>query len=422
MARRATAVALCCAVLLLVAFDPLALASHSRGDAPAASPAAPPSPSSPSPVSKGDCTPITATSKANVRTVAIGGVAFVVCVVALALRRAARRGEHGAGCGCAAFRAALVVATAAAAATVAAGPVSYYADVATVDRISDFAIDKTGCPASTHEILAWEFFGNSYRPAVLLGLWPVPTFIAAVMWARLSAPAGDAGVQQQTGVMRLAASFYALTASKLRIAGGLLAALLLSGAIGIGLLSRWSMLCNYHAGEFRRLCDFGHAFEADVNAAVGAPALWLTDASLLGVYRPANRRTNCFITNDHDLDMCISKADFPKMLAYLRSNSKYFFAYWSAREYEPGRWAQKVRVYPTWVGLHTGHSGTWCIDVDECGWREGPVVEIDGCNGRRWGVTNRSESVAYFAETYGAGWEVPVSVNHYGACALFPGL
>jgi hypothetical protein len=202
-------------------------------------------------------------------------------------------------------------------------------------------------------------------------------------------------------------------------------------------LSHYMLLCNYKSHQFVRLCNFADHMRRDVErfifekrpalAAVNKSLLWLNDGALLAVNRAVDRANNCYIRNDHDFDMCIDQPYFSDMVEYFRSrrNHKYYFAYYSnVSSLTPqtrgiAGHPQKIRVYPRWSRLYTGHSGSWCVDIDECHFRTAPLEQISGCNGIEWAVTTKADTVAYFNIAYSPTWETPEVWNKRFACTHF---
>jgi hypothetical protein len=188
--------------------------------------------------------------------------------------------------------------------------------------------------------------------------------------------------------------------------------LLCSILFWLSVASRWSLVCNYRADEFRSLCDFASDFVTDMEtSALPARSLWLTNGGALATMRERDRQNNFFIANDHDFDLCVDTKQLSELLTAVRQSNKYWF------EYYPD--ARKIRVFPEWARLYRGHSGVFCLDVDVCSWQREPLERVRGCNGHEWTRASFNDNVEHFKVEYpGSNWEVPSADNHLGTCQV----
>lgn len=198
---------------------------------------------------------------------------------------------------------------------------------------------------------------------------------------------------------------------------GLLIVTIAGVFVTVVFLSRYMLFCDYKPADFERLCDFAHDLTHEIEAVTGKKTIWLHNGALLAAWRPFNRVNNGFIPNDHDFDLCMERDDFNQMHRYFMNSTRHYWYYTTM-----GSHPQKVRIYPSWSKVYEGHSGMWCVDIDECNYRHDPLVTIDACNGHFWSATSKRDSIAYFKTEYPQGpWNVSIALNHNVACALLPG-
>lgn len=182
---------------------------------------------------------------------------------------------------------------------------------------------------------------------------------------------------------------------------------------------------NVHKKEITKSSkDQPHQYEYSYSRTNQTKKLWLHNSNLLASMRHFNRDNNFFIKNDHDFDLCIERAFFPKLVQYLRSSRKYYFSYFenNNQKHYTRSIPQKIRIYSQELSRwYEGHSGTWMIDVDECYYALEPLREHEeGCNGHyMFTLPSVRDSVAHLEAEYPeSDWKKPKSYNMYGACSL----
>lgn len=204
----------------------------------------------------------------------------------------------------------------------------------------------------------------------------------------------------------------------------------LSAAVSLSLLaglwiytvvgSRWSLLCDYNWVELEKLCTFSQTIVQNANAdpALGVGSMFLHYGTLLAAVRGPHR--SLLIANDHDVDICVA-VDKREALTRMLREKGYFFEAWQ----EP--WGpHKIRVYPEWVGFHTGHEGPLCVDFffEDCKTfadKFGAPVHVEpGCNGLPFPLPRDHEGSLEMA--FGEDWRTPRNVNHQGMCIVTAGL